>query len=159
MATVAVDFDGVIHTYDKGWQDGSIYGDFMPGAVVGLTRLMLKYAVFIHTTRNRHQVAHWIEDRSGHAFECVTQPHILPWKRQFWNERNLLLVTNRKLPAIAYIDDRAIRFETWDQALADVEDPDDKGPGPVPPSGLDKVADAVRRSRGGDPPVQFRGFA
>lgn len=38
----------------------------------------------------------------------------------FWSERGQLLVTNRKLPAVAYIDDRGIRFESWDQALADL---------------------------------------
>lgn len=32
----------------------------------------------------------------------------------------VLLVTNRKLPAIAYIDDRAVRFTDWDQALREV---------------------------------------
>ena len=159
MPTVAVDFDGVLHTYDKGWQDGSIYGEFMPGAVMALSRLMSEYAVFIHTTRNPRQVARWIEDRSGHGLECVTTVHPLPWKRQFWNQRGVLLVTNRKLPAIAYIDDRAIRFETWDQALADLAGPVDKGPGPVPPTGLDKVQANVRKARGGDPPAQIRGFA
>src|ERR1035441_9941281 len=105
--TVAVDFDGVIHTYDNGWQDGAIYGEFKPGAVEGLTRLMQRYAVFIHTTRKPRQVARWIEDRSGHGIECTT-------RRQsggFWNERGYLLVTSRKLPAIAYIDDRGIRSE------------------------------------------------
>ena len=120
MSTVAVDFDGVVHDYKRGWQDGTIYGDFMPGAVASLSRLMSEYAVFIHTTRNRHQVARWIEDRSGHGIECVTSVHLLPWKRTFWNQRGVLLVTNRKLPAIAYIDDRAIRFETWDQARGDL---------------------------------------
>jgi hypothetical protein len=156
MATVAVDFDGVIHDYKRGWQDGSIYGEFMPGAVAGLSRLMSEYAVFVHTTRNRHQVARWIEDRSGHGIECVTSVHLLPWKRTFWNQRGVLLVTNRKLPAVAYIDDRGIRFTSWDQALADL---DGKGTGPVPSSGLDKVAGAVRRARGGDPPAQIRGYA
>jgi hypothetical protein len=155
MATVAVDFDGVIHTYDKGWQDGSIYGEFMPGAVIGLTWLMQHYAVFIHTSRKPRQVSRWIEDRSGHGIECVTR---VP-RSGFWNRQGLLLVTNRKLPAVAYIDDRAIRFEFWDQALADVADPDDKGPGPTPPVGLDKVAAAIRAARGGDPPAQVRGFA
>jgi hypothetical protein len=120
MSTVAVDFDGVIHTYDKGWQDGSIYGDFMPGAVAGLTRLMREYAVFVHTTRSPSQVAAWIDDRSGHGIECVTRMSLLPWRRTFWNTRGLLLVTNRKLPAVAYIDDRAIRFADWGQALADL---------------------------------------
>lgn len=115
--TVAVDFDGVIHTYERGWADGSIYGDFMPGAVQGLTRLMFRYAVFIHTTRNARQVAHWIEDRSGHGFECTTW---FPRWRKFWNTKDLLLVTNRKLPALAYLDDRAVRFTDWPAALAEI---------------------------------------
>ena len=55
MATVAVDFDGVIHDYKRGWQDGSIYGEFMPGAIRGLSLLMSSYAVFVHTTRNAGQ--------------------------------------------------------------------------------------------------------
>ena len=152
MATVAVDFDGVIHTYDKGWQDGSIYGDFMPGAVVGLTRLMQRSAVFVHTTRSARQVARWIEDKSGRGIECTTR---VP-RDGFWNQRGYLLVTNRKLPAVAYIDDRGIRFESWDQALAELAA---REPHAAPLTGLDKVAEAVRRSRGGDAPVQFRGFA
>ncbi len=150
MATVAVDFDGVIHDYKKGWQDGSIYGEFVPGAVVGLTRLMQQYAVFIHTTRNKRQVARWIERRSGYGIECTTR---VP-RSGFWNHRGYLLVTNRKLPAIAYIDDRGIRFISWDQALADLA-----GGPPAPVTGLDKVAAAVRAARGGDPPPQARGFA
>jgi hypothetical protein len=113
VSTVAVDFDGVIHTYDKGWHDGSIYGEFMPGAVVGLTQLMQHYAVFVHTTRNARQVARWIEDRSGHGIECQTR---VP-RSGFWNQQGWLLVTNRKLPAVAYIDDRGIRFENWEQSL------------------------------------------
>ena len=115
--TVAVDFDGVTHTYDKGWQDGTIYGEFMPGAVEGLTRLMQRYAVFIHTTRRPRQAARWIEQHSGHGIECTTR---VP-RSGFWNERGYLLVTRRKLPAVAYIDDRAIRFTDWDQALSDLE--------------------------------------
>lgn len=114
--TVAVDFDGVIHAYSKGWQDGSIYDGFMDGAVAGLSRLMSQYAVFVHTTRRPRQVARWIEDHSGHGIECTTR---VP-RSGFWNQRGYLLVTRRKLPAVAYIDDRGIRFTNWDQALADL---------------------------------------
>lgn len=123
--TMAVDFDGVIHTYERGWVDGSIYGDFMPGAVVGLSLLLSRYAVFVHTTRSPAQVARWIEQRSCYAFECTTRmtPFLPSWwqwgrRHRFWNTRGLLLVTSRKLPAVAYVDDRAIRFESWDQVLA-----------------------------------------
>src|SRR5690606_42044179 len=57
MKTVAVDFDGVIHAYSRGWQDGSIYDEPVPGAVDGLRQLMEQYAVHPHDPRCR----------SGHA--------------------------------------------------------------------------------------------
>jgi hypothetical protein len=155
MATVAVDFDGVIHTYDKGWQDGTIYGEFMPGAVVGLTRLMQQYAVFIHTARKPRQVARWIERSSGYGLECTTR---VP-RGGFWSRRGYLLVTNRKLPAVAYIDDRAVRFESWDRTLDFLSLGAPEVPVAGEKTGLDKVADAVRLARGGEPPVQLRGFA
>ena len=38
----------------------------------------------------------------------------------FWDDQTKIFVTNRKLPAVAYIDDRGIRFTNWRQALADL---------------------------------------
>jgi hypothetical protein len=120
--TVAVDFDGVLHSYERGWADGTIYGDWKPGAVAALTQLMQQHPVFVHTTRPARQVAHWIEQRSGYGIECTTRLPRTWWgrRRPFWDTRGVLLVTARKLPAVAYIDDRAIRFTTWQQALADL---------------------------------------
>jgi hypothetical protein len=122
VQTVAVDFDGVLHSYDKGWHDGSIYGDWVPGADIALTQLMQRYAVFAHTTRNPKQVARWIELRIGHGVECTTRLPRTRWGRRkpFWNTQGLLLVTDRKLAAVAYIDDRAVRFTNWPDALAAV---------------------------------------
>jgi hypothetical protein len=119
VQTVAVDFDGVLHSYERGWADGTIYGDWKPGAVTGLTQLMQEYAVFIHTTRSAKQVARWIEQMSGYGIECTTAvPRTGLLRRPgFWNRQGYLLVTNLKLPAIAYIDDRAVRFKDWPQAL------------------------------------------
>ncbi|MGW5197386.1 hypothetical protein [Streptomyces spiralis] len=119
VQTIAVDFDGVLHSYDKGWQDGSIYGEWKPGAVTALSQLMHDYAVFVHTTRNPRQVARWIERMSGRGFECTTRIPRLGLLRRpgFWQEKGYLLVTSRKLPAVAYIDDRAVRFESWPQTL------------------------------------------
>ena len=116
MKTIAVDFDGVVHAYSKGWQDGTIYDPPLPGSLEALTTLMETYAVFIHTTRDAGSVAGWLAER---GFDTVldidgpTHP-----KREFWNEQGALLVTDRKLPAVAYIDDRGIRFRSWKQALA-----------------------------------------
>lgn len=121
MPTIAVDFDGVLHSYDRGWQDGVIYGEMLPGAVAALTSLMQRYAVFVHTTRKPRPVARWIEQQTGRGIECTTVIDPLrPWRHRFWNEKGVLLVTNRKLPARAYIDDRGIRFRDWKQALADL---------------------------------------
>lgn len=114
MATIAVDFDGVIHGYGRGWQDGAIYDPPVPGAFAGLRSLMAAYAVFVHTSRDPAQVAAWLAAEGG--FTCTADPGAT----RFWDERGKLLVTSAKLPAAAYIDDRAIRFTTWNRALADV---------------------------------------
>jgi hypothetical protein len=73
MPTIAVDFDGVIHAYSKGWQDGTIYDPPLPGALDGLRTLMRDNAVFIHTTRPAAQVARWIEQQTGYGIECTTR--------------------------------------------------------------------------------------
>lgn len=114
MSTVAVDFDGVVHAYSRGWQDGSIYDSALPGAIEGLRALMAEYAVFIFTTRDAQQVAEWLSDR---GFVCQ-----VGHEGSFWNVQGVLLVTDRKLAAVAYVDDRAVRFLNWDQALADLAD-------------------------------------
>lgn len=116
--TIAVDFDGVIHTYSKGWQDGSIYDPPLPGAIDALRQLMATYAVFIHTTRTATDVACWLSDYGFDTLVDVDGPQHP--KREFWNEQGVLLVTDRKLPAVAYLDDRAVRFYSWEQALYDL---------------------------------------
>lgn len=116
--TVAVDFDGVIHAYSKGWQDGTIYDEPVPGAFDALRALMARYAVFIHTSRDPGQVGRWMKEHGDIPVEWFEDYRNPP---QFWNHQDSLLVTSLKLPAIAYIDDRGIRFESWDQALADLE--------------------------------------
>lgn len=54
---ICVDFDGVIHRYSKGWQDGAIYDPPMKGAKEELKRLVSKdYKVIIVTTRLNPEV-------------------------------------------------------------------------------------------------------
>src|SRR5690625_3208728 len=125
--TIAVDFDGVIHTYEHGWKNGTIYGDLVPGALEALTVLMNRYAVFIHTARDARQVARWIEQRTGHGIECTTPMHpLLPswwqWGKRFTfcNTKGTLLVTNRKLPAVAYIGDRPVKLTDWREAMREL---------------------------------------
>ncbi len=119
MPTIGIDFDGVIHQYSSGWHDGTIYDGLVPGAESAIRELMRTYAVFVFTARVPLQVAQWLQGRV--VFPVVADIEGPPDDRQeFWNMRGTLLVTRRKLPAVAYIDDRAIRFHNWDQALADL---------------------------------------
>ena len=129
--TIAIDFDGVIHTYGHGWLDGSIYGDFMPDAMAAVEALMRRDAVFVHTTRNARQVARWIERTSQYHIDCTTRLPRTWWGRRkpFWNTRGLLLITDRKFPATVYIDDRAHRFESWAKTMVALGEPAEFWPG------------------------------
>lgn len=108
--TVSVDFDGVIHAYGKGWHDGTIYDEPVRNAIGSLRVIMEDYAVVIHSTREPEQIAEWL---TPFGFRCQVD-----YDGEFWNEMGILLITNRKLPSIVYVDDRAIRFESWGQTMA-----------------------------------------
>lgn len=174
--TYAVDFDGVIHGYSRGWADGTIYDPPVPGAIEGLSRLMADAPVFIHTSREPEQVMPWLE---GYGFDvttdercrtCLNTAHLraCPECRgsevlAFWNQFGQLLVTNRKLPATDYLDDRAVRFTTWPGALQELLQPDDLDftpppTGDQPPEETDPTAQRVidlyeRWVKAGPPPL------
>ncbi len=67
--------------------------------------------MFILTAHNPlTAVVDWLED---HGLKASYRDE-LP---EFWSRRGILLVTNIKLPAAVYIDDRSIRFTSWSQVL------------------------------------------
>jgi len=120
--TISVDFDGVIHKYSLGWSDGTIYDAPVDDALFALEILMQKDAVCIHTTRNVRQVARWIEKSTWHDIECTTRVPRTKWVRRspFWNKRDVLLVTNFKMAANIYVDDRGYHFQNWAWTLTDL---------------------------------------
>jgi phosphoglycolate phosphatase-like HAD superfamily hydrolase len=99
-----VDFDGVIHRYSQGWADGTIYDPPVEGAIAALDALDSHgYEVVIFSTRPAEQIR--------------------PWLARHWTMIPAdLVITDQKLPAVALIDDRAIHFQSWWQALTDLED-------------------------------------
>lgn len=107
--TIAVDFDGVIATYDNGWSEGLITGELMEGAEKALRKLVEKgYQVVIFTARMNKEspmqkpyamIENWL---TAHGMK----------KGVHWHD-----ITAEKPKAIAYIDDRAIRFTNWRDML------------------------------------------
>lgn len=94
--TVAVDFDGVIHSYTSGWQGADVIPDPpVPGAIEFLNELALHYTVVIFTTRAGHEGA---------------SSAIMAYLIEHGFEGEYVEITDVKGPAIFYLDDRAWRF-------------------------------------------------
>lgn len=118
--TIAIDFDGVMHGYSRGWQGGKIYDPPMPGTAEAVRTIMEVEAVFVFTARDDlHAVVDWIQRQL--SIPAIADSPVST--RTFWNDKDLLLVTNRKYPARKYLDDRGVTFGEggWGQALADME--------------------------------------
>ena len=102
--TIAVDFDGVIHAYSKGFQ--GLYNAYdIPhvGAHESLSRLHEEgYRLVVMTSRPAHVVR--------------------PWLKKHDLDKYIDTVTNVKIPAAHYIDDHALEFKkgaqsSWELAL------------------------------------------
>lgn len=136
--TIAIDFDGVIHKYSKGWKDGSVYDEAVAQVFTCIGSLFdTGYNVFILSTRNPKQIKKWINGKimvseyesegmggdperyvgTRYGFTC----QIIPFWKKFWNKKNVLGITKRKLPAHCYVDDRALKFEgDWVKTFSEI---------------------------------------
>lgn len=85
--TICVDFDGVLNEYN-GYEEGNL-GEPLSASKEFIRQLRKKYKVVILTSRPKEQVINWLNNNGFPSME----------------------VTNRKIPAVAYIDDRAIQFK------------------------------------------------
>ena len=84
--TICVGFDGVLNEY--GYEEGDL-GEPLTGSKEFIKELRKKYKVVILTSRQKEQVIGWL---TNNGFPSMK-------------------ITNRKIPAVAYIDDRAIQFK------------------------------------------------
>lgn len=136
--TIAIDFDGVIHKYSKGWKDGSIYDEPIQQVFTCIGSLFdTGYSVFIFSTRKPKQILKWMKENTyetdyehngmGADPGDYKYPRfgftvkVIPFWKKFWNEKNVLGITRRKLPAHVYVDDRALKFEgDWLKTFDDI---------------------------------------
>lgn len=106
--TVAVDFDGVLHSYESGWNGPLPTDDPVPGAQDFIRHLLACNAkVIIFSTR---------------ATEAEGMAGIINWLRK--EGFPAVEVTPMKPVAVAYVDDRAVAFRrfpdgsgNWDDCL------------------------------------------
>lgn len=87
---ICIDFDGVLASYD-GYKGEDHYGEPMKGAKEFLEKVKsagLDFVIF--TTRNSEKIKEWCKK------------HSFPEPKE---------ITNQKIPAPVYIDDRAIKFD------------------------------------------------
>lgn len=104
---VSVDFDGVLHSYDKGWNGGAVSYDEVSDALI--RRLHdAGYAVAV-CTAGPVQRSLWA--LSGRGLQLHGDKALIYSTWDGGDDGKLVLVTNRKVAAVAYIDDRAVRYD------------------------------------------------
>jgi hypothetical protein len=112
--TIAIDFDGVIHSFELGYHDGTIYGTPLPGAIENIKRLSKKFKLIIYTAKAKPDRP-LINGKTG--IELVWE-----WLGEYKIDSYISDVTSEKPRAICYIDDKAIRFISWDQTINELLD-------------------------------------
>lgn len=101
--TIAVDFDGVIHGYSKGWADGSIYDPPIEGARQSLHRIRRAgYRVLIFSTRcSDREINGEVQKGQFDEVRAYLDKHKIPYDGIWTDEKPIYSVL---------IDDNAIRF-------------------------------------------------
>jgi hypothetical protein len=109
---LCIDFDGVVHSYERGWQDGEIYGTVTKGFFEWAEQAAKLFKLVIYSSRSKTEegqlaMSLWLVAQrkawraAGGMHETTT-----PLEFEFSNE---------KPPAFLTIDDRAICFMgSWD---------------------------------------------
>jgi len=109
--TLCIDFDGVIHRYSKGWQDGIIYDEIVDGFIKWADHAREKFDLVIYSSRSKtpegiEAMRGWLIAHIEQAYEKNTGIALSISDFKFAHEKPLAFLT---------IDDRAIRFDgNWD---------------------------------------------
>jgi|TARA_R110002020_G_scaffold11386_14_gene42978 hypothetical protein len=118
LNNLAIDFDGVIHNFDKGWHDGTCYGEPLPGALEAVARLAKSYNIIIFTAKAKPSRP-LVDGKTGTELvsEWLEKHNVL----QFVDE-----ITAEKPRSQVYIDDKGYHFQNWEDTLKYLEEKDGK---------------------------------
>jgi len=111
---VAIDFDNVIHAMSKGFHDGTVYGNPIPDCGLALEIISKKYDIIIYSCKFNPKRP-LINNKTGKELvaEWLTENDLMKFIHS---------IQFGKPNAIAYIDDKALRFSTWEKCLKDLKD-------------------------------------
>jgi hypothetical protein len=109
LKNLGIDFDGVIHNMDKGYYDGTCYGEPLPGALEALEQLSQDYNIIIYTAKALPSRP-LVNGKTG--TELVWE-----WLEKYDVAKYVDEVTAVKPRAILYIDDNGYRFDNWKATL------------------------------------------
>jgi hypothetical protein len=106
---IAIDFDGVIHCANKGWHDGTCYGEPIPGSLQAIETLSKQYKIIIFTAKAKPDRP-LVNGKTGKQLveEWLFKHNILDYISD---------ITSEKPRAMLYVDDNAYRFENWNDTL------------------------------------------
>jgi len=105
---LAIDFDGVIHTFDKGFYDGTCYGEPIEGAIESIKKLSEKYNIIIFSGK-------CLPDRPL-VYGKTGKDLIIDWLKKYELLAYVKDVTHIKPRAKYYIDDKGITFDNnWNE--------------------------------------------
>lgn len=112
-SVIAIDFDGVIHNNSLGFHDGTIYGEPIEGSLQSIKTISKKFQIVIYTAKAKSDRP-LINGKTG--VELVWD-----WLKKYDIDNCVKEVTAEKPRCICYVDDKAIKFEDWDQTMNDIQ--------------------------------------
>lgn len=99
---IAIDFDGVIHSYKSGWTGETPKDPPMNGVEEALQKLIDKgYILKILSTRSPEKIQEYLDKHNLAKY--------------------ISGVYNTKIRAKIYLDDRGVHFSGWEQAIKDID--------------------------------------
>lgn len=107
---ICLDFDGVIHSYEHGWKDGSIYGTVTPGFFEWAEEAAPCFKLVVYSSRSKTEdgrlaMQEWMRDQWRRWLDRLPgdrTPLVAPASFEFAHEKPTAFMT---------IDDRAICFD------------------------------------------------
>lgn len=107
--TICIDFDGVIHSYEKGWQNGVIYGEVVPGFFEWIERVRHQFELVIYSSRSKDEsgiiaMTMWLHEKRNAWIKAGGERHP--------TERLTFRFAHEKPAAWLTIDDRAVQFRS-----------------------------------------------